>query len=491
MSNLNKLEDFEFLFQNPQTQKLLQNPLIIKDIWHIENDLNLKVVKHNSNNTLNFTNLSQSWLNLLAKLYIISKKNKLQASTIKGHLYTLNKFSKFIKKINIDNPSQINNQVFEDFDYYLQSLSLSDRTVSLQHIYLSSFFDTCRIEGWLDVNTYWFKGKRKAISQPINNEIDYIPEEVWNQLEEHLYLLPEQIQRMVLIIKSTGLRGGELLNLPFDCLRKRGNQWRLRLMSEKYEIEDEMPIQVTELVAIIKEQQKYIINLFGDNYMNLFCSNGGKTIITDTGWELKKPTPRIMYLSTFNRWLNQLAKKVNIRSAKGEIWHFNSHQFRKTVATVMTNAGVRDLIIQKYLRHRNPDMQDHYKHLMKQVLGDEYQELVKEKKYVDITGKIVASHKPTNLVTEALRRRMYQITTQYGECHRPTLKNPCPTVNACWKCKDWRVSSDDLPYLKDDLQRVKGELKAAIALGMTRQKQGLEDDFNSLNNCIKGLESNG
>ena len=486
MDNLDKLDDFE----NLQIQKLLQNPLLSKDIWNIEDDLNVEVSRHNSGNTLNFENLYQTWFKLLAKLYIISKVNRLKPGTIAAHLYTLNKFSKFIKKINIDNPSQINNQVFEEFDYYLQSKSLSKRTISLHNIYLCCFFDTCRSEGWLNVNTYWFKGKRKVYKKANNDDIDYIPEEVWNQLEEHLYLLPEQIQRMVLIIKSTGLRGGELLNLPLDCLRKRGNQWRLRLTTEKYEIEDELPIQVIELVAIIKEQQKYIINLFGDNYMNLFCSNGGKTIITDTGWEFKKQTPRIMYLSTFNRWLNQLAKKVNIRSAKGEIWHFSSHQFRKTVATAMTNAGVRDLIIQKYLRHRNPDMQDHYKHLMKQVLGEEYQELIKEKKYVDITGKLVASHKPTNLVTEALRRRMYQITTQYGECHRPTLKNPCPTVNACWKCKEWRVSSDDLPYLKDDLQRVKGELQAAIALGMTRQQQGLEDDINSLNNCIKGLENN-
>ena len=46
----------------------------------------------------------------------------------------------------------------------------------------------------------------------------------------------------------------------------------------------------------------------------------------------------------------------------------------------MTNAGVRDLVIQKYLRHRSPDMQNYYKHLLKQVLGSEYQELIQEKK---------------------------------------------------------------------------------------------------------------
>ena len=133
-------------------------------------------------------------------------------------------------------------------------------------------------------------------------------------------------------------------------------------------------------------------------------------------------------------------------------------------------------------------MQNYYKHLLKQVLGDEYQELIKTKKYVDNTGKIVSSHQPKNPVTELLRRKMEQITTQYGECHRPILKSPCPTVNACWRCEHWRTSTDDLDYLKDDLKRVKEELTIAQNLVMIRQQQGLEDDCQSLTIRIQGLE---
>lgn len=71
---------------------------------------------------------------------------------------------------------------------------------------------------------------------------------------------------------------------------------------------------------------------------------------------------------------------------------------------------------------------------------------------------------------------MYQITTQYGECHRPTLKEPCQTVNACWRCTQWLVSSEELPYLKQDLLRVEEEIGIADKLGMTRQQKGLEHD---------------
>lgn len=343
---------------------------------------------------------------------------------------------------------------------------------------LTNLFNLCRQEGWLEVNTYWFKDKFKKSSLK-NNEIEYIPESVWQQLNEHLHHFPEPIQRMVLVIRGTGLRIGELLNLPLDCLRQRGQQWRLRFLTEKYKTEDELPI-CSELVVVIQEQQEYIRHHFGNNYDKIFGSNDGS--------HHYQPVPRVMHSDTFNRWLNNLAQEHNICTVDGQIWHFRSHQFRRTLATVMTNAGVRDLIIQKYLRHRSPDMQNHYKYLLKQVLGDEYRELMKETKYVDGTGKLVATHKPKNPVTELLRRKMYQITTQYGECHRPVLKSPCQTVNACWRCEHWRTSINDLNALKDDFQRVTTELEIATKLGMTRQQQGLVSDQQSLIVRIQGLE---
>ncbi len=156
----------------------------------------------------------------------------------------------------------------------------------------------------------------------------------------------------------------------------------------------------------------------------------------------------------------------------------------------MTNAGVRDLIIQKYLRHRSPDMQNYYKHLLKEVVGEEYQELMQSTKYVDSTGKIVKEHKPKNVITELMRRKMYQVTTNYGECHRPVLKSPCQTVNACWQCEHWLTSTDDLNYLKQDLQRIDEELEIATNLGLVRQSKGLTDDKERLIVRIQGLEGN-
>lgn len=477
--NLNLDTDDWLIAQNKETKQLLNNLLLQKDTWRTIEDLGLKVNEHQKVLTTSFKSIEQDWLRLLFKLYILVRSQRqLSSMYLKHDVFYLNRFSLFLQQKFISNPEDINDQLFEEFDYYLKSSKLSTRSISLHYMTLINFFNLCRQEGWLEVNTYWFKGKYKN-STLTNDEIDYIPEEVWQQLDEHLHHLPEPRQRMVVIIKGTGLRIGELLNLPNNCLRQRGKQWRLRFLTEKYQKEHELPI-CSELVVVIQEQQEYIRQHFGNSYDKLFGSNDGSYHY--------KPAPRVMKIDSFNRWLNQLAKEHSICTSNNQVWHFRSHQFRRTLATVMTNAGVRDLIIQKYLRHRSPDMQNHYKHLLKQVLGDEYRELMKETKYIDNTGKLVATHKPKNPVTKLLRRKMYQITTQYGECHRPVLKSPCQTVNACWRCEHWRTSTDDLNALTEDIQRVETELEIAVQLGMVRQQQGLVSDQQSLAIRIQGLE---
>jgi integrase len=464
--------------QNSKAKQLLQNPLLKKDLWRTVEDLKLEVNQHNKGLTIRFQGIEQDWLRLLAKLYILVKsQRKLSCLHLKDNIYSLKKFSHFLHQKSILVPEQINNQCFEDYEQYLLLSKLSPKTITNYLSSLKDFLNICNQEGWLDINTYWFAGKAKNIT-PKNENIEYIPEEVWQQLDKYLHHLPEQIQRMVLLIRATGLRIGELANLPLDCLRERDKKWRLRFLSEKYNIEDEIFI-CEELVVVVKEQQEYIQQQFSGSYHYLFTGNNGR------GYH---PVSKIMNIRTLNSWLNKLAINHNICTKDGKVWHFTSHQFRRTVATVMDNAGVRALIVQKYLRHRSPDMQNHYKHLLEKVLGQEYQELMKETKYVNSTGKLVAIHKPKNPITEIVRRKMYQITTQYGECHRPQLKSPCQTVNACWRCEHWRTSIDDLDYLKKDLERLNTEIYVARQLEMIRQEKGLINDQQSLEIRIRGLE---
>ena len=460
---LDKVE-INLLKQDNVLEAWLDNPILEKDIWDIEDDLNLKYVTYASLYQISFAPLKNNWLKLLIKIYILTLASRdYSPHTLSGFRSYLHIFSDFILEKSIFYPEQINNTTFEEYKLFLQASGKANSTVKHNLSGIKGFFNFCRQENILNVDTYWFEGKLK--DEPVeNDEIIYIPEEVYQQLTEALHYYPEPIQRMILIIRAVGLRVGELLNLAIDCLRQRGDKWYLRFLTEKYLIEDEVIIH-QELVVVIKEQQEFIKENLGDSFEYLFCSNN-----TKNGF---KANAKVMNKSTFNRWLNKIAKEQNIVSKEGQVWHFTSHQFRRTIATVMDNVGLRSLIIDKYLRHRSPKMQRHYKHLLKQTLKAEYEELVEEKKYVDIAGKII-TQKPRNPISELMRRKMHQITTPYGECHRSLILSPCPNVNSCWSCQDWLTSKEDLSYLKSDLERVKAELNMAIKQGMVRQEKGLK-----------------
>ncbi len=477
------------LSQNLAARQLLKNPLLQKDVWRTNVDLGLKVNGHRQQLTINFTEISPDWFKLLTKLYtLVRAKPGNPAQTIVNEINRLKNFSFILSTLPIYSPDAIDESVFDDFDYWLQTKKLKESSIQGYYKALSNFFNTCRLEGWLDVNTYWFKGKFKAI-HPKNDEIEYIPEEVWNQVDKNLNILPEPLQRMVLLIRTLGLRAGELLNLSFDCLRQRNGEWYIRLETEKIGEEDELLICEPLLVAVIKQQQNFIRQHFGENYEQLFCvsKRWGRT---QEGIDalVFVPQPQIMSLKSFNQWLNRFANKCKICTKDGQIWHFTSHQFRRTVATVSSNAGVDPLVIQHTLRHRTPEMLKHYVSRNKKVLSAELEELMKERNYVNVEGKIVDVYKPKNPVDELIRRKMYQVTTQYGECHRSFLQAPCQTVNACWRCEHWRTTDEDLPHLKQDLERVEKELKIVKLEGLIKLEQGLEGDHNNLNNCIEALE---
>ena len=477
------------LDQNQTARQLLKNPLLSKDIWQTREDLSLKINAHRRQLTINFTEISPDWFKLLVKLYVLVRaKPNSPVQTIVHEINRLREFSRLLKTLPIYSPDDIDSSVFEAFEYRLKRKRVKESTVQGYYKALNNFFNTCRLEGWLDVNTYWFKGKFKTI-HPKNDEIEYIPEEVWNQVDKNLHVLPEPLQRMVLLIRTLGLRVGELLNLPFDCLRKRHEEWYLRVETEKINEEDEILICEPLLIAVIKQQQNYIRQHFEQSYQKLFC--------VSKRWGVRRegidtltfsPLPRTMSLKSFNNWLNRFAKKCNICTKDGKLWHFSSHQFRRTLATASFNAGVDSLIIQHSLRHRTPEMLKHYVSRNQKVLKSEFEALIKEKKYVNVEGRIVDLYQPQNPIEELVRRKMYQVTTQYGECHRSILKASCQTVNACWRCSHWRTTTEDLPHLKQDLTRIEKELEIVKREGLIKLQQGLEGDQKNLKNCVETLE---
>ena len=469
----------------------INNPLMLKDRWDGEKDLRMHVNQHLNQKIINFGFIKQSWLKDVAKRYILYRRSLgKKFGTLLDNKNGIQYFANFLEFQCVHGFDDISSEVLES---YIGSLnSLSETTRQTRIVVLKTFLETGTINGWFNVSTYTLVGKTRHIKAD-HNKINYIPDEVLRQLDEHLHLLPDPVQRMVVLIRALGLRAGELLQLRLDCLRQhRDGKWIIRFTNWKFnEQEDNLPINET-LVRLIREQQEYIKTHLNDSFVYLFSAN--KKGIHNREGELFrfKPQPSAMAIGSFSSYLNKLASLCNICDTSGKQWQFASHQFRRTVATKMTNEGVRQYVIQMYLRHRSPDMMLHYAHVLPATTKKEIDALHKQKKIVDITGAEVEILHPeidNDISLQWLRSNMQPKALAMGFCARPALQKPCPHANACMSCKHYRLDAEDLPALHQHLDRTRKLKVESERRGYVRQIRGIEQDEAKLTNLIKSLET--
>ena len=138
--------------QNIEAEKLLSNPLLQKDVWRTIEDLKLNINQHQKVVTITFKHIKPDWLKLLTKLYILLRsQRKYSPLYLRNDVGYITRFSQFISSKSIFTAEQIDNQLFEEYDYYLRSLKnqrtkkpLSQRSISLHYMTLINFFNLCR-----------------------------------------------------------------------------------------------------------------------------------------------------------------------------------------------------------------------------------------------------------------------------------------------------------------------------------------------------------
>jgi integrase/recombinase XerD len=472
------------------TKDLLVDSLLAKDIWYAEEDLGLRINQHQRRQTINFGKIQQPWLKKRFKQYIVYRRIQgIAYSTINESISIFNRFSLFLAEQYINNFEEIDDNILELAIKEIRRFSCS---------YQESFI--CYIKGFLEFGNEnkWFSISAYPLAQAKTTnrkrtKIQYIPDEVLQQLDKHLHLLPEPQQRLVILIRALGLRAGEILQLKFDCLRQRRNgNWEIEFINWKFKEQlDRLPIN-DDLVALIKQQQNYIRSNLNNDFTYLFSANEISLKSEKQGLFQVRPVSKVMALSSFNRYLQELAKHCQIKDKSGQNWHFTSHQFRRTVATKMTNEQVRQYIIQCYLRHKSLDMLQHYAQLLPDTMKEEMKEFRKKKKVVDITGREVEqihSELDNDIGLQWLRAKMQPKALAMGFCARPALLKPCPHANACMSCEHFRLDKDDLPALKQHLKRNEQLKKESQQLGFTRQIKSLEQDEARLNKLIKSLSN--
>jgi hypothetical protein len=195
--------------------------------------------------------------------------------------------------------------------------------------------------------------------------------------------------------------------------------------------------------------------------------------------------------------LKKLAEQRNITGPDGNIWPFQTHQFRHTVATRMINRHVPQPIVQRFLGHVSPEMTARYAHILDETLKKEFAQF--KGKLVSIDG---SECPPSQIITELargtedadldvrwLKRNVAAQTLPNGLCALPVIQNDCPHANACLSCANYRTDIRYLEQHKAQLKKTEKLLETARANCWVRQIEINEKVHQSLIRIIAKLEA--
>lgn len=444
-----------------------------RDVWDLRK-LGIKVDKSRSGYKLNFSKITQSWLNKAVKKFMAYNLTINSPSHCMYHIQALNYFSIFIEenypKIK---PSEINREIILNYLYYFHDSGLAKTTKQNYIINIRNFFKKCNREGWLDITDEHLIYSEDIPSRD-KNLPRYIPQNIVLQLNQHLDSLPEVIMRMVLIIQECGMRITELCNMPFDCIMKDDcEDYFLRYYQGKMKKEHSNPI-TKEISKVIMEQQKFIVSQNLHSYGLLFCNKNGEPI-------------KQIY---FNTILNKMAHDERICDEKGNLYRFESHQFRHTVGTTMINNGVPQHIVQRYLGHESPEMTNHYAKIHDKTMKKAFEQY--HKKTINILGEIIEKKSYVNNTDlQWLKKNILAQALPNGYCSLPTVLGRCPHANGCLTCTKFRTDTSFLSQHKSQLNETNRIIVEAKKNNWMRQVEMNQRIKTNLEKIIAILEKKG
>jgi integrase len=166
-----------------------------------------------------------------------------------------------------------------------------------------------------------------CLPRPLTAEQDQL-------IQDQLLRRDDWISNALLLIRHTGMRIGECLDLPLDCLRRIGqDQWAVHVPLGKLRTERLVPVDdficgIVQRLRLLRSQD---------------------TLATE-GFLLTRPRGRARLGYELRSALHEIAAEVGITS------RIVPHQFRHSFATEMLRAGVSLPVLMKLLGHKTPKM---------------------------------------------------------------------------------------------------------------------------------------
>jgi integrase len=248
-----------------------------------------------------------------------------------------------------------------------------------------------------------------------------LPPDVDTALMAAVAQLPDRFARVALtVLRGTGVRIGELLDLELDCVVDYGasGSW-LRVPLGKLNSERSIPLDPVTLAALDdwsgqRGRQRSLPHPRDGRPVDfLFVERGHRPSST-----------------RIERGLADAARAAGLTGPDGTALHVVAHQLRHTYATALANAGMSIQGVMALLGHTTPEMTLRYATLASPTLRNAYDVAIgKVRPRIPLTPTGRRPPPPDKVAW--LASEMLKTRVAHGYCARELVAEACPYANIC------------------------------------------------------------
>ena len=322
----------------------------------------------------------------------------------------------------------------------------SGRTISVSHHAravreLRAFFDDITIWGWADrpPTLVLHRGDVPRLPAPLPRAL---PPDIDQAFMRAVGQLDDTAARAgIVLLRGTGLRLGELLDLELDCLWELpGHGSWLKVPLGKLNTERVVPLDADTLTALdawmgVRGKQRALTHpRHGRPVDFLFVIAGAR-----------------IGPNRIRRGIADAIEAAGLTGPSGRPLHITPHQLRHTYATSLVNAGMSLQALMALLGHVSPQMTLRYAALANGIVRSAYDAAMTKLHQRRPLPMIVAGRPVVPDRVAWLNSEMIKTRVAHGYCSRHLAAEACPYANICENCDNYQTSSQFLPQLQDQL----------------------------------------
>lgn len=334
----------------------------------------------------------------------------------------------------------------------------------------------------------------KKLSEQKGNKVDYIPDEVWEQLVYHIDKLSPVYKIMALTLEESGFRISDICSLKLGCVVYDKSGYWLKGDQRKVNKKNHLVPITEELGNVLMLQVQYIKDLSNSNN-----NPKGYLFPVLTGRRKGKPysTPSI------SRNLNNLAINNNICDHLGDIFYFRAHQFRHRYGMSLINKGVNISIIQELMAHASPEMTSVYAKVLDTTKRKAWESsrgqgvLRLESNGWFVPVDLESTIAENGIELEWIRQNFDALRMDHGICVK-SPKLPCSFIEdviepPCIKnsCRSFHVDNTFLDFYQSEINKMTDDIELFVKKGRIRSVELTERRLASYRNILNEINENG